>query len=147
MASLATLRSNIRDHHLCDEQDCVRALIKSADLTPAKRAETVMRATSIVKAIRAEKNTGLMEVFLAEYGLSTTEGVALMCLAEALLRVPDAKTMDDLIEDKLSAKSWNSHIGHSDSSLVNASTWALMLTGSAEYKRRRQYRKLHGATS
>jgi len=70
-----------------------------------------------------------MEVFLAEYGLSTTEGVALMCLAEALLRVPDAKTMDDLIEDKLSTKSWNSHIGHSDSSLVNASTWALMLTG------------------
>ena len=70
-----------------------------------------------------------MEVFLAEYGLSTDEGVALMCLAEALLRVPDADTMDALIEDKIAPSEWGSHLGKSASSLVNASTWALMLTG------------------
>ena len=70
-----------------------------------------------------------MEVFLAEYGLSTDEGVALMCLAEALLRVPDADTIDALIEDKIAPSDWGQHLGHSSSSLVNASTWALMLTG------------------
>lgn len=70
-----------------------------------------------------------MEVFLSEYGLSTDEGVALMCLAEALLRVPDALTIDELIEDKIAPSSWGEHLGQSSSSLVNASTWALMLTG------------------
>jgi RHH-type proline utilization regulon transcriptional repressor/proline dehydrogenase/delta 1-pyrroline-5-carboxylate dehydrogenase len=129
MASLSTFRKSMRTNHLCNEQDCIRALIETANLTDDTRIQTVYQAAKIVENIRAEKSPGLMEVFLAEYGLSTTEGVALMCLAEALLRVPDAKTMDDLIEDKLSTKSWNSHIGHSDSSLVNASTWALMLTG------------------
>ena len=68
-------------------------------------------------------------MFLAEYGLSTDEGVALMCLAEALLRVPDAETIDELIEDKISPSSWGEHLGSSSSSLVNASTWALMLSG------------------
>jgi RHH-type proline utilization regulon transcriptional repressor/proline dehydrogenase/delta 1-pyrroline-5-carboxylate dehydrogenase len=70
-----------------------------------------------------------MEVFLAEYGLSTEEGVALMCLAEALLRVPDAETVDALIEDKIAPSDWGAHLGQSSSPLVNASTWALMLTG------------------
>jgi RHH-type proline utilization regulon transcriptional repressor/proline dehydrogenase/delta 1-pyrroline-5-carboxylate dehydrogenase len=70
-----------------------------------------------------------MEVFLAEYGLSTDEGVALMCLAEALLRVPDAETVDALIEDKIAPSEWGAHLGRSSSPLVNASTWALMLTG------------------
>ncbi|MFK5998131.1 MAG: bifunctional proline dehydrogenase/L-glutamate gamma-semialdehyde dehydrogenase PutA [Rhodobacterales bacterium] len=129
MTSLAPYRTKIRKNHLSDEQKCVHALIRSAGLSADERGKTVQRAAQIVEGIRAEKSPGLMEVFLAEYGLSTSEGVALMCLAEALLRVPDAKTMDDLIEDKLSAKSWNRHVGHSDSSLVNASTWALMLTG------------------
>ena len=71
----------------------------------------------------------MMENFLAEYGLTTREGVALMCLAEALLRVPDAKTIDELIEDKISPGNWGEHLGHSGSPLVNASTWALLLTG------------------
>ena len=71
----------------------------------------------------------MMENFLAEYGLTTKEGVALMCLAEALLRVPDAQTIDELIEDKISHGNWGKHLGHSESSLVNVSTWALLLTG------------------
>ncbi|MEM7320564.1 MAG: bifunctional proline dehydrogenase/L-glutamate gamma-semialdehyde dehydrogenase PutA, partial [Pseudomonadota bacterium] len=83
----------------------------------------------LVRDIRSGTAPGLMEVFLAEYGLSTDEGVALMCLAEALLRVPDADTIDALIEDKIAASDWSRHLGHSSSPLVNASTWALMLTG------------------
>ena len=70
-----------------------------------------------------------MQGFLAEYGLSSREGVALMCLAEALLRVPDTETIDALIEDKIGASDWAAHLGQSSSPLVNASTWALLLTG------------------
>jgi RHH-type proline utilization regulon transcriptional repressor/proline dehydrogenase/delta 1-pyrroline-5-carboxylate dehydrogenase len=72
---------------------------------------------------------GIMEQFLATYGLSTEEGVALMCLAEAYLRTPDAPTVDALIRDKIGSSNWRSHLGETDSFLVNASTWALMLTG------------------
>ena len=71
----------------------------------------------------------MMESFLAEYGLSTAEGVGLMCLAEALLRVPDAETIDELIYDKIEPSNWGAHLGHSSSPLINASTWALLLTG------------------
>jgi len=79
--------------------------------------------------MRNSGNPGLMEMFLAEYGLSTNEGIALMCLAEALLRVPDPGSIDELIEDKISPYDWQSHFGKSGSSVVNASTVALMLTG------------------
>ena len=82
-----------------------------------------------MRQVRGATTPGLMESFLAEYGLSTKEGVALMCLAEALLRVPDAETIDALIEDKIAPSDWGRHLGHSSSSLVNASTWALLLTG------------------
>ncbi len=97
----------------------------SAELRRAAAAD----AAALIRDIRGDDAPGLMEVFLAEYGLSTDEGVALMCLAEALLRVPDAATIDDLIEDKIAPAAWGRHLGHSSSPLVNASTWALMLTG------------------
>jgi RHH-type proline utilization regulon transcriptional repressor/proline dehydrogenase/delta 1-pyrroline-5-carboxylate dehydrogenase len=97
----------------------------SRDMRDAASAQ----ATRWVERMRADTRPGLMEVFLAEYGLSTDEGVALMCLAEALLRVPDAETVDALIEDKIAPSEWGAHLGKSSSSLVNASTWALMLTG------------------
>ena len=112
-----------------DEDAAVQALIKAANLTPADRARICAHAAGLVTEIRNSADPGLMEVFLAEYGLSTDEGIALMCLAEALLRVPDAETMDELIEDKIAPSDWGKHLGHSASSLVNASTWALMLTG------------------
>ena len=79
MASLSTFRKSMRTNHLCNDQDCVRALIEAANLTDDTRIQTVYQAAGIVENIRAEKSPGLMEVFLAEYGLSTTEGVALMC--------------------------------------------------------------------
>ncbi|MEM6374218.1 MAG: bifunctional proline dehydrogenase/L-glutamate gamma-semialdehyde dehydrogenase PutA, partial [Pseudomonadota bacterium] len=104
-------------------------LIKTADLSRDERAAICNDAAKLVTAIRTQATPGLMEVFLAEYGLSTDEGIALMCLAEALLRVPDADTIDALIEDKIAPSNWGKHLGHSTSSLVNASTWALMLTG------------------
>ncbi|WP_101341288.1 bifunctional proline dehydrogenase/L-glutamate gamma-semialdehyde dehydrogenase PutA [Cereibacter azotoformans] len=111
------------------EADLVARLIAEADLDAEARARIVARGASLVRRIRQGSRPGLMEGFLAEYGLSTDEGIALMCLAEALLRVPDADTMDALIEDKIAPSDWNRHLGRSASSLVNASTWALMLTG------------------
>ena len=112
-----------------DEEKTLAKLIKVAAMTSAERAKISTRATHLVRDIRASAKPGLMEVFLAEYGLSTDEGIALMCLAEALLRVPDASTIDALIEDKIAPSNWGKHLGKSSSSLVNASTWALMLTG------------------
>ncbi|MFN3576509.1 MAG: bifunctional proline dehydrogenase/L-glutamate gamma-semialdehyde dehydrogenase PutA, partial [Tabrizicola sp.] len=114
---------------LSDETALVQRLVAEAALDPAARAAIAADAADLVRRIRASARPGLMEVFLAEYGLSTDEGIALMCLAEALLRVPDAETMDALIEDKIAPSDWGRHLGKSASSLVNASTWALMLTG------------------
>ncbi|RVU85872.1 bifunctional proline dehydrogenase/L-glutamate gamma-semialdehyde dehydrogenase PutA [Leucothrix sargassi] len=129
MNDLNVLRSNIRANELASEQLVLDSLMQSEELSTDLRASIVTRATQLVEDIRAAEKPGLMEAFLAEYGLSTDEGVALMCLAEALLRVPDADTMDALIEDKIAPSSWGQHLGQSSSSLVNASTWALMITG------------------
>ncbi|PID44133.1 MAG: bifunctional proline dehydrogenase/L-glutamate gamma-semialdehyde dehydrogenase, partial [Proteobacteria bacterium] len=129
MSSLNTIRQNIRANELADEAQVLQNLMQSASIEPAIREKIVVRATKLVEDIRRSDKPGLMEAFLAEYGLSTDEGVALMCLAEALLRVPDADTMDALIEDKIAPSSWGEHLGKSSSSLVNASTWALMITG------------------
>ncbi|WP_370241188.1 bifunctional proline dehydrogenase/L-glutamate gamma-semialdehyde dehydrogenase PutA [Pararhodobacter marinus] len=111
------------------EEALVSRLAAQVALDATARARVQDRAVTLVRQIRDGARPGLMEVFLAEYGLSTEEGIALMCLAEALLRVPDAATMDALIEDKIAPSDWGKHLGHSASSLVNASTWALMLTG------------------
>src|SRR6056297_1411469 len=112
-----------------DEAATIDRLTELAALSEADRARIVTRGAALVREIRGQSSPGLMEVFLAEYGLSTDEGIALMCLAEALLRVPDAETIDTLIEDKIAPSDWGKHMGHSTSPLVNASTWALMLTG------------------
>ena len=100
-------------------------------LTPTKseRVRIVTQASSMVERLRTNSSPSMMELFLGEYGLSSNEGVALMCLAEALLRVPDAATMDALIEDKIVPSEWGKHLGESHSALVNASTWALFVTG------------------
>ena len=115
--------------NLPDEGNVLEQLITSSTIDEPLRERIVARATALVSEIRAGSDPSLMEEFLAEYGLSTDEGVALMCLAEALLRVPDDETIDALIEDKIVPSAWGTHLGKSSSSLVNASTWALMLTG------------------
>ena len=127
--TLEILRDNIRELYLADERNLLNALIAEADISADTREAASTQGAELVKACRADDTPGLMEVFLAEYGLSTDEGIALMCLAEALLRVPDSETIDDLIEDKIAPSSWGSHLGQSSSSLVNAATWGLMLTG------------------
>ena len=129
MLDLSTLRHTMRKNHLADEDTVLRDLQSRAGFDADFRKASVARGTRLVEAIRNDSKPGLMEVFLAEYGLSTEEGIALMCLAEALLRVPDADTIDALIEDKIAPSAWGEHLGKSSSSLVNASTWALMLTG------------------
>ncbi|PSL20056.1 bifunctional proline dehydrogenase/L-glutamate gamma-semialdehyde dehydrogenase PutA [Shimia abyssi] len=127
--SISQSRALIDTSTYCDEATLVSRLVQQAALSSADRVRICAQAGDLVRAIRDESAPGVMEVFLAEYGLSTDEGIALMCLAEALLRVPDAETIDALIEDKIAPSDWGKHLGASASSLVNASTWALMLTG------------------
>ena len=126
---LPILRADIRNHYITDEAAAVRKLIGDLDLSEAVRKEIVDKAARLVADLRRADDPGVMETFLSEYGLTTEEGVALMCLAEALLRVPDEITMDALISDKIAPADWSKHLGHSSSPLVNASTWGLMLTG------------------
>jgi len=126
---LPDLRTRVDASTYAPEDPLIADLRARAALSPADRAAIASATTALVTDIRAAASPGLMEVFLAEYGLSTDEGVALMCLAEALLRVPDPGTIDALIEDKIAPSDWGRHLGQSASPLVNASTWALMLTG------------------
>jgi RHH-type proline utilization regulon transcriptional repressor/proline dehydrogenase/delta 1-pyrroline-5-carboxylate dehydrogenase len=122
-------QSAIRAMHTANEAEVLASLISSARIDLGQRQRIQDRAVSLIERMRSSGQPGLMEMFLAEYGLSTNEGIALMCLAEALLRVPDPGTIDALIEDKISPYDWSEHFGKSGSSVVNASTVALMLTG------------------
>src|SRR5690606_2921059 len=113
-----------------DERETVARLLADPPLDAAARAEVVERAIGLVQAARADaRSQGLVEGFLREFSLGTQEGLALMCLAEALLRTPDAETRDRLIAEKIGAADWASHLGQSESLFVNASTWGLLLTG------------------
>ncbi|WP_224815928.1 bifunctional proline dehydrogenase/L-glutamate gamma-semialdehyde dehydrogenase PutA [Hasllibacter sp. MH4015] len=129
MSRLTDHRQAIHAAYLEPEERALSRLIDGHPIPTEMRKAASTRAARMVAEIRAEDRGGLMEVFLAEYGLSTSEGLALMRLAEALLRVPDDETVDALIEDKIVPAEWSAHRGRSKSSLVNASTLALMLTG------------------
>ncbi|MFQ5957835.1 MAG: bifunctional proline dehydrogenase/L-glutamate gamma-semialdehyde dehydrogenase PutA, partial [Alphaproteobacteria bacterium] len=125
-----TLRAAIRDVYRADETACVEALLPQADLPADARGRIAARASELVAKVRAgRRGIGGIDAFLHEYGLSSQEGVVLMCLAEALLRIPDGETANRLIRDKLGGADWERHLGRSDSLFVNASTWGLMLTG------------------
>lgn len=123
-------RSLINRAYRMDERQLVSELIEKATLADDRVKAIRNLATKLVEQVRSErkKTTGI-DSFLTQYSLSSDEGIALMCLAEALLRVPDNPTIDILIKDKLSAADWQAHRGQSDSFFVNATTWALMLTG------------------
>jgi RHH-type proline utilization regulon transcriptional repressor/proline dehydrogenase/delta 1-pyrroline-5-carboxylate dehydrogenase len=113
-----------------DEDAAIAALLADAPLDAAARATVNAEArTLVVKARSLKRRKGVMESFLEEFGLSNAEGLALMCLAEALLRVPDEETADKLIAEKIRTGRWGEHLGKSDHWLVNAGTWGLMLTG------------------
>ncbi|MDJ0909525.1 MAG: bifunctional proline dehydrogenase/L-glutamate gamma-semialdehyde dehydrogenase PutA [Woeseiaceae bacterium] len=120
----------VNDHYLTDEEALVRELTEQADPGEEMRRKIEETASTLVRAVRrAKANEGGIEAFLQEYDLSSEEGVLLMCIAEALLRIPDAETADELIADKLTAAHFERHMGESDSLFVNAGTWGLMLTG------------------
>ncbi|TVR98886.1 MAG: bifunctional proline dehydrogenase/L-glutamate gamma-semialdehyde dehydrogenase PutA [Rhodospirillales bacterium] len=127
---MSALRAAVAAATLADESACVGAALKAVDLDDAARRRIVEQAAGMVARLRAAgAGAGGIDAMLREYDLSNQEGVVLMCLAEALLRVPDAPTRDRLIADKIGSADWQRHLGHSESLFVNASTWALMLTG------------------
>ncbi|WP_420546933.1 bifunctional proline dehydrogenase/L-glutamate gamma-semialdehyde dehydrogenase PutA [Curvivirga sp.] len=124
------LRQAIRDAYSMDEEKCVAERLQQAELSSDMKDRIYDRALKLVSKVRKErvKSSGI-DAFMHEYELSSEEGVILMCLAEALLRIPDKETADALISDKIGGANWEAHLGKSESSFVNASTWALMLTG------------------
>ena len=124
------LRAAITAAWLRDETEHVRELLEQARLPAAEQAQAQKLAVDLVKRVRARaQDQGAIEAFMRQYDLGSEEGVLLMCVAEALLRIPDQDTADKLIRDKLGDADWEKHLGQSDSVLVNASTWGLMLTG------------------
>lgn len=129
-----------------DETAQVRRLLEQARLPEADRAAIQATATDLVARVRRRaKDQGAIEAFMRQYDLVSEEGVLLMCVAEALLRIPDAETADRLIRDKLGEADWKRHVGQSPSVLVNASTWGLMLTGHLVDLADETRRDVHGA--
>ena len=123
-------RQAITDGWLKDEASHVRELLAQARLPAEEQARVQALAADLVGRVRVRaKDQGAIEAFMRQYDLGSEEGVLLMCVAEALLRIPDQDTADKLIRDKLADADWEKHLGGSDSVLVNASTWGLMLTG------------------
>ena len=123
-------RREIANAYLADERSVINGLIDQAHVSKADKTKIAALATKLVNAARdGRRQYGGVDRFLSEYGLTNEEGIVLMCLAEALLRIPDAETADRFIADKMLIGDWERHLGNSNSLLVNASTWGLMLTG------------------
>jgi len=125
------IRQKIREFYRIDENIAVDHILPFAEVNVSARSRAWERARQMVLQIRQDQEgNGAIDALLNEYSLSSEEGVVLMCLAEALLRVPDKHTQDALIRDKISQGQWSSHLGASDSLFVNASSWGLLITGS-----------------
>jgi RHH-type proline utilization regulon transcriptional repressor/proline dehydrogenase/delta 1-pyrroline-5-carboxylate dehydrogenase len=123
-------RAQISKLLFADETALVKSLGLEARLSPEQSRQVAELARQLVAAVRAgRRQQGGIDAFMQEYSLSSEEGVVLMCLAEALLRIPDGETADKLIADKIGGKQWERHVGQSESLFVNASAWGLMLTG------------------
>lgn len=135
---LVDSRQTLRSYYLADEYTVISEMIAGAQLTEEERKAISARAAELVRSVRRNARSTIMEKFLAEYGLTTKEGVALMCLAEAMLRVPDATTINDLIEDKITSGSWGDHRGKAASSLINTATIALLMTSNLLTESERQ---------
>lgn len=125
------IRQKIREFYRIDENIAVDYILPLAEVNVSARSRAWERARKMVLQIRQDQaGNGAIDALLKEYSLSSEEGVVLMCLAEALLRVPDKHTQDALIRDKISQGQWSTHLGSSDSLFVNASSWGLLITGS-----------------
>ena len=126
----SSLGRAVNRRYLADETECVHELLELARLDAPTSAQVRQLAVELVESVRRNRTRkGGLDAFLRQYDLASREGVILMCLAEALLRIPDADTADRLIADKIAAGNWAEHVGSSDSLFVNASTWGLLLTG------------------
>jgi len=123
------LRAAITAAYRQPEPECVPPLIEAARQTPDAKAAIAATARKLVEQLRANPPKGLVQNLVQEYALNSQEGVALMCLAEALLRIPDDATRDALIRDKISGGDWAAHLGLGQSLFVNAATWGLVVTG------------------
>ena len=127
--SLHELRELIQKDALIPERLLLPHLIDGTGLDPSARLAITQDAEALVTALRRDAPVTFLQSFLAEYGLSNSEGIALMCLDEAFLRVPDVDTLDQLIAEKITSSNWRAHAGQASAFLVNASTWGLMLSG------------------
>ncbi|WP_192891593.1 bifunctional proline dehydrogenase/L-glutamate gamma-semialdehyde dehydrogenase PutA [Vibrio bathopelagicus] len=128
--SLDDLWTLISPLYMVDETQWLEQLLPLATPSESEKQQITDKTTSLIESIRADKTSiQMIDALLLEYSLDTQEGILLMCLAEALMRIPDSATADALIRDKLSVADWKSHLKNSDSVFVNASTWGLMLTG------------------
>ena len=127
-AAPAIDRTDLRRAYRQDEEACIAERLEHAAPAARVHAAAARLAIDLIEGARAKKSSGI-DAFLQQYGLDTEEGIALMCLAEALLRVPDAATADALIKDKIGSIDWGEHLGESSSTFVNAATFSLMLTG------------------
>ena len=124
------LWSYISPHYAVDESPWLKELLGQIDTSVTRHIEITGKATRLIEQVRGSDDAmHMIDALLLQYSLDTREGVLLMCLAEALMRIPDAATADALIRDKLSVAEWSKHLSQSESMLVNASTWGLMLTG------------------
>ena len=124
------MRSRIVTDYRRDERDAMSPLLTEAAFAPGVLAQVQLFAATLAKGVRAARSTaGGVDALMLEFSLDSREGVALMCLAEALLRIPDAATRDRLIRDKIGAGDWRSHVGRSPSLFVNATAWGLLVTG------------------
>lgn len=123
------LRHAITAAYRRPEPECIRALLETVALSDDLKRQTATTARRLIEALRAKHKGSGVEGLVHEYSLSSQEGVALMCLAEALLRIPDTATRDALIRDKISDGDWKSHLGGGRSLFVNAATWGLVVTG------------------
>ncbi|WP_210250314.1 trifunctional transcriptional regulator/proline dehydrogenase/L-glutamate gamma-semialdehyde dehydrogenase [Methylobacterium planeticum] len=123
------LRAEITAAYRRPEPDCLPPLIAAATLSPARAEAAGRLVRRLVGTLRAKGHRSGVDGLVREYDLSSQEGIALMCLAEALLRIPDAETRDALIRDKIGRGDWLAHLGHSPSLFVNAATWGLFVTG------------------
>src|SRR5215813_6464982 len=129
-SSASGARARLRAAYREDETAAVDRVLAAAELPAPTLDRIAERARDLVQKVRSARlGQGGLDAFLHEYELSSREGVVLMCLAEALLRIPDPETANLLIKDKLADADWRRHLGSSESMFVNASTWALMLTG------------------
>ncbi len=140
------LRLALRQAYRADEAALLKTLTAAAETDADTRARIEKAAAGLVETVRKQRvSQGGVDALLHEYDLSSKEGIVLMCLAEALMRVPDSETADRLIADKIASGDWESHLGHSSSPFVNASTWGLMLTGRVVRFRERTGRDLGDA--